>query len=197
MTTTNIVNKTISMDLLKPHPENYRRHPDEQIKKLCKSYRRFGQFRSIVAVPSSHGYYLIVAGHGFVEAMKREGATDVRVEVLSGDTDDEIIKGIMLADNLHSQGASDDEEVLAKLLEEQKNAGFDLETLGTDDETLRQMLSTIADNYLENQDQGDEEDKAPTVQFKEYDESIEDDLDTEICKDCGKLCLKSGKGKKK
>jgi hypothetical protein len=57
-----------------------------------------------------------------------------------------------------------------------------LASLGTDDEALRQLLEGLGDGYLE-----DEEDKP--VSFKEYDESIADDLDTE------KLCVKSG-GKK-
>ena len=38
--------------------------------------------------------------------------------------------------------------MLARLLQEQQDAGFDLASLGSDDETLRQMLDTIATPYF-------------------------------------------------
>ena len=141
---TGIENRTVSIDLLKAHPRNYRVHPEEQISNLCASYRRFGQFRSVVAVPDGQGY-LMVAGHGFVEAMKREGATDVRVEVLPVNTPASTIEAIMVADNLHAQSAQDDEHALAALLQSQVDAGFSLESMGTDEDSLQQLLESLGD----------------------------------------------------
>jgi ParB-like chromosome segregation protein Spo0J len=176
---------TIPIDLIDPHPDNPRMHPDEQLAGLEASFKELGQFRSFVVWKRPNGRYTQVTSHGITEAMKREGATVVRVEAFSEQTDPLKIKRVMLADNLHAQKSQDNEEILASLLTEQQNAGFDLASLGSDDETLRQMLAGLGDAYLG-------EDK-PDVQFKEFDESIADDLNTEMCQQCGKLCLK-GKG---
>jgi ParB-like chromosome segregation protein Spo0J len=177
-------NKIIALDELIPHPDNYRSHPDEQVQNLVLSLQRFGQGRSIV-IQDSPGKKLIVAGHGIVEAAKSLKWPELRADVLPADWTPEAIRGYLIADNQHSQGASDDDTMLAQLLQEQQDAGFDLASLGTDDETLRQMLEALGDAYV-----GEDN---PDVQFKEYDETITDDLDTEMCKDCGKLCLKGKK----
>lgn len=181
-------NRVIPLGLLTPHPRNYRQHPDGQIQKLVASLKRFGQGRSIV-VQDGPESYLIVAGHGIVEAARQLRYSELRADILPADWTSEQVDGYLVADNLHSQDAQDDDAVLAALLQEQQDAGFDLASLGTDDETLRQMLEALGDGYLGNE-QG-----SPDVHFKEFDESIEDDLPTEMCQQCGKLCLKNG-GKK-
>jgi hypothetical protein len=133
---------------------------------------------------------LIVAGHGIVEAAKKLRYTELRADILPAAWDADAVEGYLIADNMHSQGGEDDMVVLSQLLQEQQDAGFDLASLGTDEEALRQMLESLGDGYLDS----DEEDSEPPA-FKEYDESIADDLDTEMCEECGKLCVKSG-GKK-
>ena len=183
-------NKIVSINDLNPHPRNYRSHPEAQINKLVASLTRFGQGRSIVIQDGPEGY-LIVAGHGIVEAATRLHYKELRADILPANWTSEQVDGYLVADNLHSQDAEDDERMLAILLEEQRDAGFDLASLGTDEESLRQMLESLADEYLGD---GDEDSDPPA--FKEYDESIADDLDTEMCEECGKLCVKSG-GKKK
>lgn len=187
-----IVNKVVSIEALQAHPRNYRSHPDIQVEQLGMSHARFGQFRSVVLWQRPNSQYMIVAGHGIVEAMKRNGVKQVRADVLPERTPQDEINAILVADNLHAQNASDDETLLAELLKEQQNACYALETLGSDDETLRQMLTSLGDSYLGSDE---EQEEKPDVQFKEFDESIADGLDTEMCQQCGKLCLKSG-GKK-
>jgi hypothetical protein len=112
--------------------------------------------------------------------------------VLPEDTPAETITAIMIADNEHAKNSSADDELLAQLLQAQADAGYDLAALGTDEEALRQMLVSLGDEYLGS----DEDNEDKPVEFKEYDETIADDLDTEMCAQCGKLCLKSGKDKK-
>lgn len=186
-------NKIVPIDLIKPHPDNYNQHPEEQIKQLERSYSELGQFRSIVLWEQSDGTFIQLAGHGIVEAMQRENVSEVRADVHPPSLDPMIAKRILLADNLHAKNSVPDDTLLAQLLQEQYDAGYDLASLGSDEESLRQMLQELGDGYL-----GSDEEQAgkPNVQFKEYDESIADDLDTELCQQCGKLCLKSGKGKK-
>lgn len=160
-----IVNMTLPVDAIEPHPQNYNQHPDEQISQLAASQVEFGQYRSVVVWQRPGGKYVQVAGHGYLEAAKGEGLTQVRCDVLPDDTPAETIKAIMVADNLHAQNSSPDDEMLAELLQEQVNAGFDLASLGTDDEALRQMLEALGDGYAggggESEDGGDDFDTTP------------------------------------
>ncbi|HET7639984.1 MAG TPA: ParB N-terminal domain-containing protein, partial [Ktedonobacteraceae bacterium] len=154
-------NRVVQIANLAPHPRNYRVHPQHQIDKLVLSLQRFGQGRSIV-VQDSPEHMIIVAGHGIVEAAQALKWQELRADILPADWTDQQIEGYLIADNLHSQEASDNEELLAMLLQEQLDSGFDLRSLGTDDETLRQMLEATGDGYLA----GEQED--------EYSEDEED-----------------------
>ena|SRR5579859_7449944 len=179
-------NKIVSLASLVAHPRNYRSHPKHQIDRLVLSLQRFGQGRSIV-IQDAPEHPIIVAGHGIVEAARALQWTELRADILPADWTDQQVEGYLIADNLHSQEAADNEELLAMLLQEQQDAGFDLASMGSDDETLRQMLAGMGDEIISN--------GAPDVQFKEYDETVEDDLPTEMCKECGKLCLKAKEGR--
>src|SRR6266536_92579 len=155
-------NRIVQIGTLTPHPRNYRVHPKHQIDQLALSLQRFGQGRSIV-IQDSPEHPIIVAGHGIVEAAQALQWAELRADILPADWTDSQIEGYLIADNLHSQEASDNEELLAMLLQEQQDAGFDLRTIGTDDETLRQMLEAMGDGYLaggeqENEYNDDEED---------------------------------------
>ena len=63
----------IEIDKLIPYENNARTHSDEQIKKIQASLREFG-FVNPVLIDKDCG---IIAGHGRVEAAKREGMTEV------------------------------------------------------------------------------------------------------------------------
>ena len=63
----------VSIDKLIPYANNARTHSDEQIKKIQASLREFG-FVNPVLIDKDCG---IIAGHGRVEAAKREGMTEV------------------------------------------------------------------------------------------------------------------------
>jgi hypothetical protein len=149
-------NRIVPIDKLNPHPRNYRNHPDSQVAKLVSSLTRFGQGRSIVIQDGPQGY-LIVAGHGIVEAAKKLDYKELRADILPANWTSEQVDGYLLADNLHSQEAEDDETLLAELLQEQQDAGYDLASLGSDDESLRQMLESLGNECLGG-DEDDEED---------------------------------------
>lgn len=158
-------NKIVPLDAIKPHPENYNTHPDEQIKQLGMSYSELGQFRSIVLWEQEDGSYIQLAGHGVIEAMKRNGATEARADILPPSLDPLVAKRIMLADNLHAQNSTPDDTLLAQLLQEQQDAGYDLASLGTDDETLRQMLEALGDEFGGGSGQSEEdEDETPEIE---------------------------------
>jgi ParB-like chromosome segregation protein Spo0J len=141
-------NRVISLNRLIPHPDNYRIHPDEQISDLILSLKRFGQGRSII-VQDGPNELLTVGGHGVVEAARQVGWTELRADVLPADWTPSQIRGYLIADNLHSEKSTDDEDVLSRLLKEQQEAGFDLASLGTDEEALRDMLAKMTPPTLD------------------------------------------------
>ena len=152
-----IENKIVPIDTLIAHRRNYRNHPDAQISQLETSYRRFGQFRSVVARDNDDGTYTLLAGHGIVEAMRRENVVNVRIDALPSSISEDDAIGIMIADNNLNTLAVDDSEALAALLQEQQNAGYALEGLGSDDESLRQMLEELGDKALDFEPVGEDE----------------------------------------
>lgn len=156
-------NRVVPMVMLFPHPRNYRQHPPQQITNLKKSLERFGQGRSIVVQEHENGSYTIVAGHGIYQAADELGYKELRADILPKDWTEAQVQGYLVADNLHSADATDDDELLAHLLQEQKDSGYDLAALGSSDETLRQMLQELGDGYLSaGEDEADEgEDEIP------------------------------------
>ena len=179
-TTQDIHHAVVALDALSPHPRNYRRHPESQVARLSASLARFGQVRSIVVQEGADGRYLIVAGHGLIDAAREHGLTELRADVIPSTWTAAQVEGYLIADNETTRGADDDLVALAQMLEEQQGAGEALEALGYSDDDLAALLDTLANQALD--------DEPPT--FKDYDESVEDDMPTEMCQQCGKLCLK-------
>ena len=61
------------VSLLKPHPENYKKHPQDQLEHISKSIQENGIYRNIVISNDN----VILAGHGVFEACKRLGFVKV------------------------------------------------------------------------------------------------------------------------
>lgn len=78
-----ILNLVVAVAELRPHPRNYNRHDAGQIERLRESLRKFGQVRSVVVQAQGTGW-LIVAGHGLVEAARAEGLRDGALRKLEG-----------------------------------------------------------------------------------------------------------------
>lgn len=171
---------TVALDQLTPHPRNYRSHPESQVARLSASLARFGQVRSIVVQEGADGRYLLVAGHGLAQAARERGLTELRADVIPATWTPAQVEGYLITDNETTRGADDDLVALAALLEEQQAAGYDLDALGYSGDELATLLEELA--------QAADDETPPT--FKDYDESVEDDLPTEMCQQCGKLCLK-------
>lgn len=58
---------------LRPHPENYQKHPQDQIEHLVASIRQYGFIRNVVIARDN----TILCGHGAVEAATLAGMTSV------------------------------------------------------------------------------------------------------------------------
>lgn len=148
-TTQDIHHAIVSLDALSPHPRNYRRHPEQQLARLSASLARFGQVRSIVVQEGADGRYLIVAGHGLIDAARSHGLRELRADVIPATWTAAQVEGYLIADNETTRGADDDLVALAQMLEEQQGAGQALEALGYSQEELAALLEQLAQAALD------------------------------------------------
>jgi DNA modification methylase len=97
-----------ALSSLRPHPRNFRRHPEHQLAILRESLRVHGQQKAVVITPDG----TILAGHGLVEAARAEGWTQIGCHVYDGPYPE----AFLAIDNRASDLAEDDERALAELL---------------------------------------------------------------------------------
>jgi site-specific DNA-methyltransferase (adenine-specific) len=133
MTVNFVEQREVSVNDLKPHPDNPNRGSVED---LAESLSQFGQFRSIVGRPDG----TILAGHHLVQAAKRIGMKTVRVDII--DVDDIVARKIMLADNrLADLGLGPNLDLLLKNLEE---LGNDIAGTGFDEDYIRMLEEAVS-----------------------------------------------------
>jgi ParB-like chromosome segregation protein Spo0J len=129
----------IAIDLIDPHPANYRDHPDSQIEKICASLSEFGQTKAIVVIPHGDERYSVIAGHGVRLAAMRLGWTHLRCSVKTWD--DARSRGYIAADNM--RGAQDDDSKYLDLIREWDDLGYDLAAIGSSDEELAALAMEL------------------------------------------------------
>lgn len=125
----------VPVDALRPHPRNYREHPDDQLEHLAQSLREHGLYRNVVATVRG----TILAGHGVVEAAKRVGLTEVRVIRLDLADDDPKALKILAGDNELGRLGEIDDRALSEILKEIRDSDVLLGT-GFSDEALANLL---------------------------------------------------------
>ncbi len=119
---------------LRPHPRNYRRHPERQLELLRESLRIHGQQKPVVVTPEG----TILAGHGLVEAAQAEGWQEIACHVYDGPYPE----AFLAIDNRASDLAEDDEAALAQLLKDLE-AAEQLPAAGWNEEDLAELLARI------------------------------------------------------
>jgi len=119
---------------LRPHPRNYRRHPERQLELLRESLRIHGQQKPVVITPDG----TILAGHGLVEAAKAEGWEEIGCHVYDGPYPE----AFLAIDNRASDLAEDDEAALAALLRDLDAAG-NLNAAGYEEDELSELLARL------------------------------------------------------
>jgi len=112
-----------------PYANNARTHSDGQIAKLQASIREFG-FVNPVLIDGSKN---IIAGHGRVEAAKREGIDEVPCVFVEHLTDTQR-KAYILADNRLAEDAGWDMDILKLELDALAELDFDMAEFGFDTE---------------------------------------------------------------
>ena len=116
---------------LKPHPRNYRKHPEDQLGHIIASIKAHGYYRNVVVAKDG----TILAGHGVVEASKKMGLKTVPVIRLSIGPNTPAALKVLTSDNEISNLAEVDDRVLTDLLKELSNVddlvgtGFDASSL--------------------------------------------------------------------
>ena len=151
----------VPIDQLRPYERNAKAHPEAQVDKIARSIKEFGIAKNIVINADN----VILAGHGSVLAYKKLGvgvAPCRRMTHLSPAQE----KALRIADN---RTAESDwfPETLAAELKALEEMDFDLGLTGFDKEELDRLLEVI-----------------PDVEFKEYDESVEKEVEWNECPEC-------------
>jgi len=80
---------------LKPHPVNYRKHPEDQLRHIERSVKEHGFYRNVVVARDG----TILAGHGVVLAAKRLKRDKVPVIRLPLAADDLRALKVLTSDN--------------------------------------------------------------------------------------------------
>lgn len=104
----------VKLATLKPHPRNYREHPEDQREHIKASIKTYGIYRNIVVAEDN----TILAGHGVVEAAREMGLDSVPVIRLALAPDDPKALKLIASDNEISNLAIVDDRALTELLRE-------------------------------------------------------------------------------
>jgi hypothetical protein len=127
----------VDVDALRPHPRNYRSHPQDQLDHLVQSIREHGFYRNVVIARDG----TILAGHGVVQASKQIGLKKIPVIKVDLSPDDPKALKIVTGDNEVSRLAEIDDRMLSELLKEIKDTDTEgLFGTGYDEKMLANLV---------------------------------------------------------
>jgi len=121
---------------LKPHAKNYRGHPEDQLTHLQQSLKQFGFYRNVVIAKDG----TILAGHGVVQAAKKNDTKTIPVIRLDVAADDPLALKVLIGDNEIEHLAEQDDRMLSELLKQINDSDVD-DLLGTGFD--RMMLANL------------------------------------------------------
>jgi hypothetical protein len=126
----------VALDQLKPHPRNYRVHPDDELAHLMESIRSNGVYRNIVIAQDG----TILAGHGVMLAAQKLGLSSIPVYRTEYSPDDPRALKLLVSDNEIAHLVESDDRVLTELLRELKESELDLLGTGYDEMMLANLF---------------------------------------------------------
>jgi hypothetical protein len=106
---------------LRPHPRNYRTHPEDQLAHIAASIRQHGFYRNVVVTTGG----TILAGHGVVLAARQLGMTEIPVVRLPLELDDPRALRLLAGDNEIGRRAEVDDRGLSEILRDLKAIDVD------------------------------------------------------------------------
>jgi hypothetical protein len=121
---------------LRPHPRNYKSHPEKQLAHIRQSLKEHGFYKNVVVARDG----TIHAGHGVVQAAIAEGIASIPVRRLDVAADHPGAIRIVVADNEIPKLGEEDESLLAELLRSISGGGESLLGTGLDDDALRTLV---------------------------------------------------------
>tara|TARA_R100000700_G_scaffold39541_1_gene52605 strand:- start:951 stop:1592 length:642 start_codon:yes stop_codon:yes gene_type:complete len=122
---------------LKPHPQNYREHPDDQLEHIMNSIKSNGYYRNVVVANDN----TILAGHGVVKASKKMDLKTVPVVRLEVEPDSPQAKKVLTGDNEIAHLGEIDDRLLSEILKDVKDSAEDgLLGTGYDEKMLANLV---------------------------------------------------------
>ena len=158
---------------LKPHPDNYNKHPEEQLQDLDASINEFGVYQAIIVSSDGH----VLCHEGVTTGALRTAQDKVPVRRMDFPHDDPRALKLMVLDNTSARRNEPDDDGLSQLLcSIQAESG--LQGTGFDDDSLAALLAAVEDA------------NPPTgfvpPEFREFDENIDlSNVPTATCPECG------------
>ena len=110
--------KEYDIEKLIPHPRNYRKHPEDQLKHIVKSIEEHGIYRNIIISKDNY----ILAGHGVIEACKLMGMKKVPCLCVDLNHNSEKAYKILVGDNEISHLGEIDDRALSDMLKDIKDS---------------------------------------------------------------------------
>jgi len=147
-----------SIESIRPYEKNPRLN-DDAVDAVAASLKEFG-FRQPIVVD---GDGVIVCGHTRYKAAQKLGLAKVPVHV-ARDLTPEQIRAYRIADNKTSDLSDWDYDILPIELSELQDAGFDLESIGFDEDELAKLLNTEPTEGLTDDDAVPEPPAEPITQ---------------------------------
>jgi hypothetical protein len=161
-----MIEKTVKTDSIKPHPRNYKKHPEDQLNHLVESIKEYGIYRDIII--SSDDY--ILAGEGVWMAAKLSGFTEINIKQLDVKHDDIRALKLMAIDNEVSHLSFSNQIELATILKEINELDVE-KLLGTGYDEM--MLSALILNSRNESEIPNINSAKEWLGLPEYDEYLE------------------------
>jgi hypothetical protein len=122
---------------LKPHPENYQLHPQEEMEHIRASIRKYGIYKNVVIARDG----TLLAGHGVVEGASLEGYEEIPVRRMDLDPFDTQAMSLLVGDNEIRHLAQVDDRKLADIIKRVADTDGDEGLVGTGYD--RMMLANL------------------------------------------------------
>lgn len=163
---------TIDPEQIIANPMNWRIHPTAQQQAIEGSLDELGWAKRVILQDGSD---LCIDGHARVMLALRRGEREIPAD-WTDHSDDEVAKLLTILDPVTGLAVADREQ-LEQLLDEIETAS----------PALQELHASMAMQLLEQSDDESSSGSAPPpdVTFREFDESVEEQVKYQTCPDCG------------
>jgi hypothetical protein len=136
-TSNNFQTENVLLEDLKPHPKNYREHPDDQLEHLIQSIKEHGLYRNVVIAKDG----TILAGHGVVKAVTKMGMESIPVIRMNVAPNSPAALKVLAGDNEIGRLGEVDDRMFTEILKEIRDTDVTgLLGTGFDDMMLANLL---------------------------------------------------------